>query len=125
MASLTVDSTQILVVHPVMMSDPQLGEDRIQVGLIEATETMLVDDDIVGLRCQFRDNIRMPRVSNQDATVGPIRGPHGLSEARQLFMNEVGQLDPGRLIQRGAITISEVPEGVNRVVDHRWHRAHD
>ena len=41
-------------------------------GLIETAEAMLVEDDIVGLTCQFRENVGVPGVANQDATLGAV-----------------------------------------------------
>ena len=61
--------------------DPQFFENRIQVGLIEAAVAMLVDDNIAGLWLQFRDNIRVPCVANQNSALRTIRSEDCLSNA--------------------------------------------
>ena len=52
---------------------PRLLERRIQIRLIEAAETVLIHDDIFGVRFQLRDNIGIPSVADQNAAFSTIR----------------------------------------------------
>jgi hypothetical protein len=49
--------------------------------LIEAAESVLVHDKIVGLRLEFRNNIRVPGVSDQNSTFSTVRGMNALPDA--------------------------------------------
>ena len=62
--------------------DPQLFENPIQIGLIEAAESMLVDDNIVVPWLEFRNNVRVPGVSDQNLAFRSVRSMNGLSDTR-------------------------------------------
>ena len=43
--------------------------------------TALLDDEIVGLRLELRDNIRVPGIADQNPTFSTVRGTHGFPDA--------------------------------------------
>jgi hypothetical protein len=47
----------------------------------KTAEVVLVEDDIVGLRRQFWNNLRVPGVLDQNPTLASVRGPNRLSDA--------------------------------------------
>ena len=51
---------------------PKLLETGMQVSLIEAAVSMFVDDNITGVRLEFRDDICVPGVSDQSSTLGAV-----------------------------------------------------
>src|SRR4051812_16639767 len=57
---------------------------RIQLCLIEAAVSGFVQDKILVVRLEFRNNVGVPGISDQDATLGPVwrlyRFPHACME---------------------------------------------
>src|SRR5262249_54759363 len=64
--------------------DARILENRVQLSLIEAAESMLVDDDIGRLRHEAVENVRAPGVTNQHAPFSTIRRLDRLSDSKHL-----------------------------------------
>jgi len=56
-----------------------LLQDSVEVGLIEAAIAVLVHDHIAGLRRKFGEDLSVPGVADQNATLRPIWGESGLT----------------------------------------------
>src|SRR5205807_9335844 len=60
--------------------DSELFEGGVQIGLVEAAKSCLVDADIAGLRFELVYDISIPGISDEDAAVSAIRRTNYLTE---------------------------------------------
>ena len=92
---------------------PASFECGIQLSAIEATEAMLVEDELTLLRRQFRKNVRVPGVPDEDTTGGAIR-------CRDRRPNPGEMSEPVGRIRRTCI--GEIGLKAHLDVDHRDFR---
>jgi hypothetical protein len=76
------------------MLPTQLLKTRVQVGLKEPAEPRLVDDSVARLRLEFRKDVRVPGIADEDSALLAIRSDNFLSDsALRIDSNQPSRLD--------------------------------
>ena len=78
-----------------------LLQDGVEVGLEEAAEPMLGNDDVPGFRRECADDLGVPGVPDQDAALGAVRRFHPLPDADRQVPDTVRRLGAARVRQIG------------------------
>src|SRR5215475_4851937 len=99
--------------------NPILFQDVIQACLMEATEPVLVENDIAGLRLQFVEDLGVPCVADEDSTRNAIRGGDGLTNTSLQMADSVGSVGSAKVRKIRAIGHLEIDDRYPRAARSR------